>query len=83
MSSIIASANSRFSLGVFALQRPQPLRLADLKPAGLGINSQSGDWQKFKGQWEWFWPTVLLAAKTYANDPVKRALTVSFCTFEG
>jgi hypothetical protein len=28
-------------------------------------------------------PKVLLAAKTYANDPLKPALTVGFCTFEG
>jgi hypothetical protein len=28
------------------------------------------------------WPKVLLAAKTYANDPLKPALTVVFCTFE-
>src|SRR5271166_5015300 len=29
------------------------------------------------------WPEVLLAAKTYANDPLKSALTVDFCIFEG
>jgi len=29
------------------------------------------------------WPKVLLAAKTYANDPLKPALSVGFCTFEG
>ena len=26
-------------------------------------------------------PTVLLAAKTYANDALKRAITVAFCIF--
>jgi len=31
----------------------------------------------------WSRPEVLLAAKTYANDPLKPALTVGFCTFEG
>jgi len=29
------------------------------------------------------WPTVLLAAKTYANDPLKRAISTGLCTFEG
>ena len=28
-------------------------------------------------------PTVLLAAKTYAKDPLKRAIFAGFCTFEG
>jgi hypothetical protein len=29
------------------------------------------------------WPKVLRAAKTYANEPLKPALTAVFCTFEG
>jgi hypothetical protein len=29
------------------------------------------------------WPKALLAAKTYANDPLKSALSVGFCTFAG
>jgi hypothetical protein len=29
------------------------------------------------------WPTVLLAAKTCANDPLKREVCAGFCTFEG
>jgi hypothetical protein len=29
------------------------------------------------------WPTVLLAAKTYAKDPLKGAVSAGFCTFEG
>ena len=28
------------------------------------------------------WPKDLLAAKTYANEPLKPAVTVGFCTFE-
>jgi hypothetical protein len=29
------------------------------------------------------WPTVLPAAKTYANDSLKRAISTGLCTFEG
>ena len=30
-----------------------------------------------------FWPTVLLAAKTYGKGPRKRAVSADLCTFEG
>ena len=29
------------------------------------------------------WPTVLLAAKTYGKEPLKRAVSADLCTFEG
>ena len=41
---------------------------SDVTPGGLPVSPFT-------------WPKVLLAAKTYANDPLKPTLTVGFCTF--
>ena len=67
------------------MRRPDRLRAVSRMAVFAGVRAMNEVFplERVAEAYERMLSKVLLAAKRYANDPLKTALTAVFCTFEG